>query len=72
MKYENQVITLTMSFGIASCHQSEQISVDELIRRADNALYEAKSAGKNRSHVTGENKSKILRIFNKKCIESHE
>ena len=53
LKYEKQLIKLTMSFGLASRQKGERISVDDLIRRADNALYKAKSAGKNQSHVAG-------------------
>jgi PleD family two-component response regulator len=48
-----------MSFGIASRQKGERISVDDFIRLADDALYKAKSAGKNRSEVAGGNKSKI-------------
>lgn len=59
LKYEKQLITLTMSFGIASRQKGERISVDDFIRLADDALYKAKSAGKNRSEVAGGNKSKI-------------
>ena len=58
-----------MSIGIASCHQGEQSPADELIKKADNALYEAKSAGKNRSHVDRSNNSKIVRILDKETIE---
>ena len=72
IKYEKQLITLTMSFGIASCQGGGRISVDELIERADNALYDAKSAGKNKSHVAGRKKSEIIRIFSKRGIKSQE
>ena len=72
LKYKKQQITPTVSFGIASFQRGERISVDELIRRADNALYRAKSAGKNRCHVAGRKKSKIIRIFSKKGIKSRE
>jgi len=70
IKYEKQLITFTMSFGIASCQGDEKISVDELIRRADKALYKAKSAGKNQSVVAGRKKSKIIRFFRKKSISN--
>ena len=72
LKYEKQLITLTMSFGIACRQKGERISVDDLIRKADEALYKAKSAGKNRSRMAGGNKSKIIRIFGKKGIEPKE
>ena len=72
LKYQKKLITLTMSFGIASRQKDERISLDDLIRRADNALYKAKSAGKNRSEVSGGNKSKIIRIFSKNSMKSQE
>jgi diguanylate cyclase (GGDEF)-like protein len=59
LKYEKQLITLTMSFGIASRQKGERISVENFIRQADDALYKAKSAGKNRSDLARGNKLKI-------------
>ncbi|MBV8656474.1 MAG: GGDEF domain-containing protein [Burkholderiales bacterium] len=41
----DEAITVTISMGLA-CHRSEE-SVESLIARADDALYEAKSAGRN-------------------------
>jgi diguanylate cyclase (GGDEF)-like protein len=49
IKYKKQRFTLTMSFGVASSQEGERTSADELIRRADKALYKAKSTGKNQS-----------------------
>lgn len=49
IKYQKHKFTLTISFGIASFQGGERTSVDELIRRADKALYKAKSTGKNQS-----------------------
>jgi diguanylate cyclase (GGDEF)-like protein len=49
--YKKQMIKVTMSFGIASFQGGERISVDEMVRRADHALYRAKFEGKNCTHV---------------------
>jgi diguanylate cyclase (GGDEF)-like protein len=46
---EGPQIRLTASFGIAESVAGQ--STDELLRRADYALYEAKRAGKNRFNV---------------------
>jgi PleD family two-component response regulator len=51
LKVGKQIITLTMSIGIASRQKNDRISVDDFIRLADDALYKAKSEGKNRCKV---------------------
>jgi diguanylate cyclase (GGDEF)-like protein len=43
---ENAAVKLSASFGIAESHPDQ--STDELLRRADDALYAAKRGGKNR------------------------
>ena len=40
-------VTVGISIGIAAC-QSKSVSADELMRRADTALYQAKRSGRNR------------------------
>jgi diguanylate cyclase (GGDEF)-like protein/PAS domain S-box-containing protein len=47
---EGQHLPVTMSIGIA-CHRSGSVSADDLLDRADHALYAAKSAGRNRFHM---------------------
>jgi diguanylate cyclase (GGDEF)-like protein len=49
--YEGNRIPVTMSFGIASLSAALSLSKEELIRRADAAVYRAKSSGKNRCCV---------------------
>ena len=46
--HENSYIHSTMSFGIASLKPGAKVSLDESIKRADNALYQAKRQGRNR------------------------
>ncbi len=45
---ETGVIGVTASFGIAAFPESGAATADELVRRADRALYRAKKSGKNR------------------------
>lgn len=45
-------VSVTMSFGVA-CSEEEGGSDESLLQRADRALYEAKSGGRNRSCVAG-------------------
>jgi two-component system cell cycle response regulator len=47
-------ILITGSFGVASLEQGSGEDIDSLIRRADEALYRAKSEGRNRVFVGGE------------------
>ena len=46
-RIDGEVISVTASIGI-SFYPDDGVDVDDLIRRADQALYEAKHAGKNR------------------------
>lgn len=48
---------MTISAGIAQCREENKsaISIDRLFGRADEALYQAKSAGRNRVEVFSKN-----------------
>jgi diguanylate cyclase (GGDEF)-like protein len=45
---------LTVSIGVAECPKGGTISADELVSRADRALYRAKEKGKNRIEIAEE------------------
>ncbi|HKA88386.1 MAG TPA: GGDEF domain-containing protein [Haliangiales bacterium] len=45
---EGAVIAVTVSLGVAVAEGAARVSAEELIRRADERLYEAKRAGRNR------------------------
>lgn len=42
---------VTVSLGVASLERDEEITMDDLIKNADMALYEAKGNGRNRTHL---------------------
>ncbi len=54
-------ISMTISCGIAQCLPDQSDSSSEIIRRADLALYEAKSAGRNCIKIWDKTMSKVLR-----------
>jgi len=47
----SQSLHVSASIGIAYYPQAEELEPDQLLRRADQAMYHAKLAGKNRYHV---------------------
>lgn len=56
LKYEDSAIRVTSSFGV-SAWNNRLSSQDELLRLADDALYESKHAGRNRVTAAGNNES---------------
>ena len=53
MSYDGNPINITMSFGVATFQAKERIPLDKFIKMADEALYEAKKQGRDRSCVFG-------------------
>lgn len=47
----NQALTVSASVGVTYYPQGEAVDADQLLRQADQAMYQAKVAGKNRFHV---------------------
>ena len=44
---EGQEVAVTVSIGVATLHQGSGMSFEELVNRADQALYQAKGTGRN-------------------------
>ena len=48
---KGQMLQVSVSLGVTFYPQSETIDADQLLRQADQAMYQAKLAGKNRYHL---------------------
>ena len=53
IRYGDDTVYVTISAGVCSASKSEKATVHDLVDKADNALYRAKSTGKNRVSVYG-------------------
>lgn len=47
IEWEGEVIQLSLSVGTVNCHGSENYTLDQLLKFADEAMYESKEAGRN-------------------------
>ncbi len=45
---ENKALKCTISIGVSSCPDAEIKTIEDLVRKADNALYKAKAEGRNK------------------------
>ena len=52
-EFEGQAISLTISIGLATAAPIANLTLEALITRADQALFEAKAAGRNCVKVWG-------------------
>ena len=52
VRYSGQEIIMTASIGVYTVPPGSQASADEVLHQADDALYAAKNAGRNRVHVS--------------------
>jgi diguanylate cyclase (GGDEF)-like protein len=49
LRYNDRAIAVTMSFGVAAMESDQNMDVEGLIKKADEALYEAKNTGRNKT-----------------------
>lgn len=57
-------LRVSASLGATYYPQTEEIDADQLLRQADQAMYQAKLAGKNRFHLFDTHKDRLLRNYN--------
>ncbi len=58
---DNFTLTITASLGVTFYPQAQNIDTDLLLRQADQAMYQAKLAGRNRYHVFDTQQDTLLR-----------
>lgn len=56
-----QILRVSASLGVTFYQQAQDIDADQLLRQADQAMYHAKKAGKNRYHVFDAEQDRSLR-----------
>lgn len=55
------VLKVSASLGVSVYPQEEEVDADQLLRQADQAMYQAKQAGKNRFHVFDSDHDRTVR-----------
>lgn len=64
--YEDVVLEVSASLGVTFYPQQDEIEADQLLRQADQAMYQAKQAGKNRFHLFDAEQDLSVRAHNEK------
>jgi diguanylate cyclase (GGDEF)-like protein/PAS domain S-box-containing protein len=59
--WENKELKVSASLGVTFYPQSEEVDGEQLLRQADQAMYQAKLAGKNRFHVFDDAQDRNMR-----------
>jgi len=78
VKLDGLVLQGSASVGVTFYPQADDIEADQLLRQADQAMYQAKLAGKNRYHVFDANQDSSIRGHNESlesirvAMERHE
>jgi diguanylate cyclase (GGDEF)-like protein/PAS domain S-box-containing protein len=63
-RVENLSLKVSASIGVSFYPQSDDTDADQLLRQADQAMYSAKLAGKNRYHLFDAEHDRTLRVRN--------
>ncbi len=59
--YADRVLQVSASLGITFYPQAQELDAEQLMRQADQAMYQAKQAGKNRFHVFDAEQDRTVR-----------
>ena len=75
---DERVLNVSASLGVTFYPQADEIDADQLLRQADQAMYQAKVTGKNRYHVFDAEQDRSVRGYHeslqriRQAIEQHE
>lgn len=58
-----RILQVSASLGVTFYPQSEELEADQLLRQADQAMYQAKLAGKNRCHIFDAVEDRTVRSY---------
>ena len=61
VQIDNLTLQVSASIGVTFYPQNEEVDADQLLRQADQAMYQAKLAGKNRYHVFDSEQDRTVR-----------
>lgn len=62
IQIDNSMIQVSASIGVSFYPQFDNVEADQLIRQADQSMYEAKQSGKNRYHIFDPDHDRTIRI----------
>ena len=65
------VLQVSASLGVTFYPQADEVDADQLLRQADQAMYQAKLAGKNRYHIFNANQDRSLRAIHETLERIH-
>jgi len=61
VQFEDVLLQVSASVGVALFPQAEDVDADQLLRQADQAMYQAKLSGKNRYHIFDSKQDRSVR-----------
>ncbi|MEW5838967.1 MAG: EAL domain-containing protein [Pseudomonadota bacterium] len=68
VEVDGQALRVSASIGVSYYPQEDEVDADQLLRQADQAMYQAKQAGKNRYHVFDAEQDRSIRGHHERLI----
>ncbi|MFZ2891118.1 sensor domain-containing protein [Sulfuricurvum sp.] len=71
IELDNVLVQVSASIGVTFYPQNNDVDADQLVRQADQAMYEAKQAGKKRYHIFDSEDDRTIRTRHEKLERLH-